>query len=103
MPPPPPRPMAKALRLLSLTSYFFSNSPFFSQCPLLAFSLSLLSISSLVHRGFVAGLDLLFFNFGWLWLNSVVAAMGGLWMFVVAMVGCKGGGLLNFVAVYDGC
>ena len=51
----------------------------------------------------MAGLDLLFFNFGWLWLNSVVAAMGGLWMFVVAMVGCKGGGLLNFVAVYDGC
>ena len=51
----------------------------------------------------MAGLDLLFFNFGWLWLNAIVVAVGGLWMFVVVMVGCKGGGLLNFVAVCDGC
>ena len=81
--------MAKALHLLSLTSYLFSNSPFLSHHPLLPFSLSLLSISSLAHHGFVIGLDLLFFSFGWLWLNLVVVAVGGLWMFVVAMVGCS--------------
>ena len=32
---------------------------------------------------------MLFFSFGWLWLNLVVVAVGGLWMFVVAMVGCS--------------
>ena len=37
----------------------------------------------------MVGLDLLFFNFGWLWLNAIVAVVGGLWMFVVAMVGCS--------------